>query len=194
MIYSILDKNSIDIAANLVDQGEIIIYTTDTLYGFGVDATNSKAVESLNKLKNRIQAYSIIVDSIDMLNEYAVTDRKLSIQLNKIFPGPFTAILNKKNSQISDLVTPNLSTIGIRIPNDSFILDVVNKINKPIITTSVNAHQDEPLKTLKDIKGKYIDCNIFTDFNDRESKGSTIIDFSTENYKIIRQGDGNINL
>lgn len=194
MIYSILEKNNINIAADLINKGKIIVYTTDTLYGFGVDATNSKAVKSLNKLKNRIQAYSIIVDSLEMLNEYAMTDNETDRILKKIFPGPFTAILNQKDNILSDLVTPSLSTIGIRIPDNQFILNVVSKNKKPIITTSVNVHEQKSLKILKDIEKEYYNYNIFTDFIDRESNGSTIIDFSLENYKIIRQGDGIVNL
>jgi len=194
MIYDISDNNSIGIAADLVNSGEIIVYTTDTLYGFGVDATNSIAINKLNELKNRIQPYSIIVDSFEMLNEYAITDNDINYNLNKIFPGPFTAILNMKNSDLSSLVTPNLSTIGIRIPNSQFILKVVNKNKKPIVTTSVNIHKEKALNTLDDIKNKFSTYNIFTDFCDSDSCGSTIIDFSTKNYKVIRKGDGDINL
>ena len=71
MIYNINDISSIENAEDLINQGEIIIYTTDTMYGLGVDATNHQAIQCLNILKNRKQPYSIIVSSIEMLKKYS---------------------------------------------------------------------------------------------------------------------------
>ena len=65
------NKNNVGLASNLFSKGEIIIYPTDTIYGFGVDATNSEAICKLNKIKNRNQPLSIIVGSIEMLKRYA---------------------------------------------------------------------------------------------------------------------------
>ena len=71
MIYNIKHCESIKIAIDELKQGNIIVYPTDTLYGFGVDATNSKAIDQLNRIKGRKQPYSIIVNSIDMLKKYS---------------------------------------------------------------------------------------------------------------------------
>ena len=71
MIYSIYDNASIVIAKELILKGKIIIYPTDTIYGFGVDATNCNAIDLLNKVKKRTQVYSIIVNSIEMIKTYA---------------------------------------------------------------------------------------------------------------------------
>ena len=190
MIYRIDKSKNIDIAIDLILDGEIIIYSTDTLYGFGVDATNSKAIKKLNKIKKRIQPYSIVVSSLSMLKKYANIDNHIEIELKKIFPGPFTAILETADNNLSDLVTNNLSTVGIRIPNFNPVLKIVNKINKPIITTSVNYHGESSLNKLELIENSFSDINIFTDQNDKKSIGSTIIDFSSEPFEVLRQGDG----
>ena len=69
MIYRIEKDKNIELAAQLIISGNIIIYSTDTLYGFGVDITNAKAIEKLNKIKGRSQPYSIIVSSLNMLKQ-----------------------------------------------------------------------------------------------------------------------------
>ena len=190
MIYRIEKDENIEFAAQQVINGNIIIYSTDTLYGFGVDATNSKAIKKLNKIKKRNQPYSIIVSSLNMLKKYANIDNRIEIELKKIFPGPFTAVLETADNNLSDLVTNNSPTIGIRIPDFNSILKIVDKINEPIITTSVNYHGESSLNKLELIETFFSDINIFTDQNDKESIGSTIIDFSSKPFKVLRQGDG----
>ncbi len=194
MLYNTSEDKNANVASNLILNGEIIIYSTDTLYGFGVDATDCDVISRLNKIKQRIGPYSIIVDSMKMLKKYAIINNRIENKLKQIFPGPFTAILKKTNNNLSPLVSNNLATVGVRIPNNNFILDVVNKTKKPIITTSVNIHGNEPINRLDIIKKIYTNFNIFTNAKNKESKGSTIIDFTTFPYKIIREGDVSINI
>ena len=188
------EKNSLKIASKLLLDGEIIIYSTDTLYGFGVDATNTDAIDKINIIKKRKQPYSIIVSSLEMLKKYSIVNMELENKFKKIFPGPYTVILKRKKSNLSSLVSLNLGTVGIRIPDNQFVLDIVKKINRPIITTSINTHGQPSLNDINEISRKYNKINIFSDNIKRESKGSTIIDFSSKPYKIIRQGDQSITL
>ena len=194
MIYNMSEKNSLKIASKLLLDGEIIIYSTDTLYGFGVDATNTDAINKINVIKKRKQPYSIIVNSLEMLKKYSIVNMELENKFKKIFPGPYTVILERKKSNLSSLVSLNLETVGIRIPDNQFVLDIVKKINRPIITTSINTHGQPSLNDINEISRKYDKINIFSDNIKRESKGSTIIDFSSKPYKIIRQGDKSITL
>ena len=194
MIYNTEKLDNIYKASDLLLKGDIIVYPTDTLYGFGVDATNTEAISRLNHLKNRKRPYSIIVNSIDMLKEYAILDDNLKVQISSILPGAVTIILNKSINDLSPLVTLGLNTVGIRIPNSNFILKVVQKINRPIITTSINVHGEEALNDIKLINKKYPNINIFQNDVIKDSKGSTIIDFSNKPFKILRQGDAEINL
>ena len=187
MIYNIENKNSLDIAASFINDGNIIIYPTDTLYGFGVDATNSNAINKLNKLKKRKQVYSIVVSSIDMLKRYAEVDFIQEKKMNKYFPGAYTLIFKKKKSNLSHLITLDLETVGIRIPNHSFPCDLVQLINKPIVTTSVNIHGTKPLTDSKIMIKQFPKINIFKDIETSSLlKGSTIIDFTTSDFKILR--------
>ena len=100
----------------------------------------------------------------------------------------------KLNSDLSSLVTLDLNTLGVRIPDNDFILNVVKEFDKPIITTSINIHGEEALNDINLIKLKYDYINMFKDNIDRESKGSTIIDFSKKPFKILREGDQEVDL
>jgi len=191
MVHSIYNNSSLTIAKKLINKGEIIVYPTDTVYGLGVDATNCKAVKKLNKLKKRKQPYSIIVDSINMLKEYANITLNDEKKIKSYFPGSYTLIFKKKHTNLSKLISLNLDTVGIRIPKHHFCLNLVNLIKKPIVTTSVNVHGNETLNTIDAINKKFPVVSIFEDDKiNKNSKGSTIIDFTENKGQLIRQGDG----
>ena len=97
-----------------IGDGNIIIYPTDTLYGFGVDATNTNAIKKLNRLKGRVQPLSIIIESIAHLDKYAVYGIKVKREMDTIFPGPYTALLPAKYNTLSPLVQNGSQNIGIR--------------------------------------------------------------------------------
>jgi len=191
MLNNIYNGSSLKIAEELILKGKIIAYPTDTLYGLGVDATNTEAISLLNKLKKREQPYSIIVNSIKMLHKYAHLSTKDEKKIKNYLPGPYTLILKKKNTDLSKLITLDLNTIGIRIPKHDFCLNLIKMINKPIVTTSINKHGYRPLNTITDIRNIFPRINLFKDDQiNINSKGSTIIDFVIKPEKIIRQGDG----
>ncbi len=187
MIYEAINKN-INKAAQFLLSGEIIVYPTDTLYGFGVDATNVNAINKLNELKKRIQPLSIIVSSNKMLHNYCIIDKN-KIDLKKYFPGPYTLLFNK-NNKLPDILTINSKKIGIRIPKSDFTIKLVDTMNKPIVTTSINIHNQDSLNDINQIKKKFPNLNIFSGSVNENSKGSTIIDCTDKYNKVIRQGDG----
>ena len=192
MIVNIKNKHCIEIASKLINDGEIIIYPTDTLYGFGVDATNRNAINNLNLLKKREQMYSIILNSIYDIDNFAFINENKLDYINKILPGPYTVILKSKKSSLSKLVNMNSGTIGIRIPKSNFILDVVKKVNKPIVTTSVNIHGQKSIENVIEMEKVFPKINIFKEDLATNSYGSTIIDLTKNDPKILRKGDGEI--
>ena len=190
MIYNINNYDNIELAFKKISEGDIIIYPTDTLYGFGVDAVNSASIKKLNQLKQRNQVYSIIVSSKKMLYDYIeYFDYQKNI-INQFFPGPFTLIFQSSENNLSELVNPGLNTLGVRIPNSKFILDVVNLLGRPIITTSVNIHGNKAMQNLSEIKSTFNKIPIFHGPDSTNSLGSTIIDVTMNQIKTIRLGDG----
>jgi len=184
------NNETIKKALSIIDSGGIIIYPTDTLYGFGVDATNSNAIEKLNNLKSRKEPLSIIVSSKDEIEQYGKIKKDSKKIINKIFPGPFTILIDSLTSNLSPLVNPGSNYIGLRIPDHWFPIKVVEELGKPIITTSVNRKKEPSLTDVYEMQKKFPDVNIFQDDINIDSKGSTIVNLSENPYLIIRQGDG----
>jgi len=189
----IIKEKQINSAIKTLDTGNILIYPTDTLYGLGADATNTSAIEKINKLKKRKTPLSIMISSLNEIEKYAIINSNTKKELKKIFPGPFTALLQSKKTNLSYLVQNQSDKIGIRIPNHPFCLDLLNEYKKPIITTSVNTHGEKPLNNIDEIEKKFSKINIYYQNNNLDSKGSTIIDFTKKPPILIRIGDGNYN-
>ena len=189
MIYSATEQY-IDLAKDSIENGGIIVYPTDTLYGFGADATNSEAIGRLNRMKGRLQPLSIILSSITQISSYAKIKQSIRDEINTLLPGPYTVLLPSIKSNLSPLVQNGSTKVGIRIPNHFFPIQLVKLLNKPIITTSINKHGKKPLNDIISIELNFPNIDIFEDSNNIVSKGSTIIDYSSSIPKIIRIGDG----
>ena len=189
MIYKAI-KDNLDMASKLILSGEIIIYPTDTIYGLGVDATNQIAINKLNKLKKRISPLSIIVSSYDMIREFIDFEFKDTEELKKYLPGPYTILLNNNNNILPKEVGLDTGKIGVRIPDSKFIIQLVDRIQKPIITTSVNIHNSNLLNDIDSIYNNFSSTNIFSNDLVINSIGSTIIDFTCFPHNVLRQGDG----
>ena len=189
MIYPATDQY-IELAYDALNNGEIIVYPTDTLYGFGVDATNTKAIQNLNRLKGRVQPLSIIINTIEEISNFSKINESLLNEIKKYFPGKYTALLNSKKHNLSPLIQNGSTKIGLRIPNHSFPIKLTKLLKKPIVTTSINRHGNEALNDVTQVEIDFPNIDIFEDVNHNPSKGSTIIDFSQTPYQIIRKGDG----
>ena len=189
MLYEAINNN-VKIAGKLFLNGKIVIYPTDTLYGIGVDATNTLSISLLNKFKKRETPLSIIVSSIDMLKRYSIVDVDTLDIIKKLLPGSFTLLLNNNSkSNLSNKITLNTGKVGIRMPKSKFILDVVNFIDRPIVTTSINYHNKKSINDINEIIESFNMFDIFKNDNIIESKGSTILDLTTKNITLVRLGD-----
>ena len=189
MIYPATEKY-IEMAMNSLNNGDVIVYPTDTLYGFGVDATNSDAIQKLNKLKGRSQPLSIVLENVSDVSTYAKITPEITAELESIFPGEYTILLPSIDSELSPLVFNSSPLVGIRIPLHFFPLQLVKLFGKPIITTSINRHGNEPLNDVTQVEVDFPNVDIFEDNDHTRSKGSTIIDMSQKRFSIVRQGDG----
>ena len=189
MIYPATDQY-IDLAQTALKNGEVIVYPTDTLYGFGVDATNTEAIQRLNRLKGKVKPLSIVLESVEHMHDFAEFDGKIKSEINKLFPGAYTVLLPSKKCTLSPLVRSGSPRIGIRIPDHFFPVKLVKLLGKPIITTSINRHGTDPLNDVSQVEIDFPNVDIFEDLNHTASKGSTIIDYTASPPVVIREGDG----
>ena len=189
MIYPATDQY-IDLAQTALENGEVIVYPTDTLYGFGVDATNTDAIHRLNRLKGRIQPLSIVLESVEHMHDFAEFQGEIEDEVNNLFPGAYTVLLPAESNELSPFVQNGSPNIGVRIPDHFFPVKLVKMLGKPIITTSINRHGNDPLNDVTQVEIDFPNVDIFEDSSHTPSKGSTIVDFSTSPPKVIRDGDG----
>ena len=184
-------SKNVKAAVNQLKEGNIIVYPTDTLYGFGVDASNETAIIKLNKLKERAQPLSILLSNVNEIDKYAELNDYSRTKIFNLLPGPYTVLLKSKNNpKISKLAQAGSNLIGIRVITLDFCNEIIQRLGSPIITTSVNRHKMPSLSSIKEINKEFPDINIYYTHDSIKSSGSTIIDFSLKEEKVIRLGEG----
>ena len=194
------DPRKIKKVVECLQDGGVIIYPTDTVYGFGCDVNNKKAMGKLCRLKGiDIKKHNLAFVCYD-LSHIADFTKHLETSIYKLMkktlPGPYTYVLNA-NSSIPKLFKNKKKEIGIRIPDNNIPRTIVKELGNPIVTTSVK-NDDMAIEYSTDPEliykyfGNRVDMVISGGFGDRTH--STIID-CTENYpKVIRKGKGDISL
>ena|SRR3989338_2864627 len=173
----------------LIKKGRAFIYPTDTIYGIGCDATNTKAVSHIHLLKKREhKPFSVIAPSKSWILKNCVVNDHVKRWLRKL-PGKYTLILRLRNKKaVSSAVHLGDYTVGVRIPKHWFA-SVVAVYGKPIVTTSVNISGDPYMRVLADIPSsvkKKVGFILYE--GSKKSHPSTLVDFIAEtNGKIVKR-------
>lgn len=176
--------------------GGLVIYPTDTVYAIGCDALNVRAVEKICALKGidpKKVNLSIICHDLSTISEYARVNNAAFKLMRRNLPGPFTFILPTSNELPK--IYKNKKTVGIRIPDNNIIHSIVGELGNPIMTTSIR-DEDEVIEYTTDpelIHEKYEDiADIVIDGGYGGTEASTIVDCTTDDFEIIRQGKGEL--
>ena len=180
----------------LLQRGGIIIYPTDTVYGLGCDIMNARAVEKIARYKN-VQVeksnFSFICYDLSHLSDFSRPVPNPVFKLLKHYlPGPFTFILNA-NSNVPKYFKGKKKTIGIRIPDNSIIREIVQGLGNPIMSTSIH-DEDEIIEYSTDpelIHEKFQDiADLVIDGGYGDNIPSTIVDCTEDIPVVVRQGKG----
>ena len=182
----------IEIAAELIKQGKIVVFPTETVYGIGTNGLDEKAVKKLYEVKQRPlkKPISLLVADMEMVNEIAkdITEIEYKI-MEKFFPGPLTIILKKKDI-VPDIVTSGQDTVGVRMPSGEIARKLVEMSGVPIAAPSANITGEPSGTNLQEIKKHFkgkADC--FIDGGDSElGISSTIVQVVDGEIQILRQG------
>ncbi|MBU2555392.1 MAG: threonylcarbamoyl-AMP synthase [Bacteroidales bacterium] len=200
MILSIHPDNPsprhIEMVVNVLKKGGLVIFPTDTVYGLGCSIDQPKAVDQIARIKGIKKEnanFSAIFNDLSMVSEYTKPiDNTIFRMLRRNLPGPFTFILNANNN-IPRIFQSKKKTIGIRIPQNNIVMEIVKAFGHPLLTTSIH-DQDEIVDyttdpyVLEENYGKVVDLIIEGGFVGNEP--STVIDCTTDDFEIIRQGKG----
>ena len=139
-------------ASAVLRRGGVIIYPTDTLYGLGADALSNEAVDKVYDIKGRDERKPIhaVFADLEMVEEYAELNDAARKLAEKFFPGPLTMVLKKK-AGVTTGIGRGMETIGVRIPDNEFCIELAKALGKPYTTTSANAGGEQPELTIEKI-------------------------------------------
>ncbi len=181
---------------DILRNGGVIIYPTDTVYGIGCDINQPKAVSRVAQIRgiNLQKAnFSFICHDLSHMSDFTKHVSNDAFRLMKHnLPGPFTFIL-EANSNVPKIFKSKKKTVGIRVPNNPIILEIVKELGNPIMSSSIH-DEDDIIEYTTDpelIHEKYsnlVDIVIDGGYGDNEA--STIVDCSTEEFEILREGKG----
>ncbi|HYX05791.1 MAG TPA: L-threonylcarbamoyladenylate synthase [Bacteroidales bacterium] len=182
----------------VLKNGGLIIYPTDSVYGLGCDIYNQKAVERVARLKGKNPEdadFSFIVSDLSNLSEYTkMVDNSIFKLMKKNLPGPFTFILHA-SSKVPKIFKNKKKTIGLRIPDNPVIREIVAQLGNPILTTSIHDDDDVVEYTTDPelIHEKYQELvDIVIDGGYGNNQASTVIDCTGDEPEMIRQGIGEV--
>ncbi|RNC66482.1 L-threonylcarbamoyladenylate synthase [Proteiniphilum sp. X52] len=201
MLLKLYNENpnprEIEKVVSVLREGGIVIYPTDTLYGMGCDALNVRAVEKICDLKGinpQKSNLSIICNDLSVISEYAKVTTPIFKLMKRNLPGPFTFILPTTSSLPK--IYKNKKTVGIRVPDNNIIREIVAQLGNPVLSTSVKDENDEIEYTtdpelIHEKWGEIVDIVIDGGFGDIEP--STVVDCTSDEPEISRQGKGMLN-
>jgi len=181
-------KRLIKKVVEVLDQGGLIIYPTDTCYGIGCDLFNKKAIRRIYQLKKRplTKPFSFVCADLKDISLYAKVSNDAYRIMKRSLPGPYTFIL-EGTRLVPKLMLTSRRTVGIRVPNNQICLDIVKGLSRPIISTSV-PHSDpsEIHEAYASLVGIVIDGGVIS------YEPSTVISLENDNPEVIREGKGEI--
>ena len=187
-----LNDEALNKIADSINNGNVIIFPTETVYGIGANGFDEDAIRKLYEIKERPynKPISLLVNSFSMIEDIAeeLSDTERAI-IDKFFPGPLTLVV-KKNKNIPDILTSGTEYVGIRMPKNKTALRIINAVGVPMATTSTN------------ISGMDADINFekaYSDFKDKVDYfidggvaqigvASTVVQVVNDEIKVLREG------
>ena len=180
---------NIDKICDILNDGGLVISPTDTVYGIMGDALNDDVVRKIYDIKKR--PYSkpllLLMSDLDMIFEYTNSLNSNEIKLLQSVLG--VTVILKKNEKISNLITASDDYVGIRIPDNKELIEIISKLNRPVVSTSCNISDEEVITSIS-----LLDDNLKSsvdyifDGGDVNSLPSTIVKFDNEMLIVLRAG------
>ena len=181
------DDKAIYETCKVLKQGGIIIYPTDTIYGFGCDANNEFAIKKINKIKNRQGPMSVIAPKIKTAKSWIKIKGNQASSINTKIKNGNTIIVPVKNGICSSMIMGDNQTLGIRIPEHDFCKKLAEQYPNIITTTSVNQTGENPLTNINEIFKKFSNrVELIVDDGNIDGEASKIFLFQNNIWNRLR--------
>lgn len=198
MYFSINSQNPqmrlIRKAIEILQDGGIIIYPTDTVYGMGCDLYNKKGIEKIYEIKRRSkkQPLSFVCADLKDISRYARVSDYAYKTMKRLLPGPYTFIL-EASRLVPKIILPKRHTTGIRVPDNQICLSLVGELGHPIISTSVTVEDGEVLSNPLEIRERFEHrVDLIIDGGILVSEPSSVISLVDDSIEIVRVGKGDV--
>lgn len=181
-------------AVDVLKDGGVIIYPTDTVYGLGCDLSNKRGIERIYDIKkrNKKQPLSFVCSDLKHISQYALVTDYAYKTMKRLLPGPYTFIL-EASRLVPKIILPKRPTTGIRVPDNEICLSLIRELGQPIISTSVKTLDGEDLGNpliIDEHFGRIVDLII--DGGIIDPQPSSVISLIDDNTEIIRIGKGDV--
>lgn len=183
--------------AEVLAEGGVIAYPTDTYYGIGCDLLNKTSIEKIYQLKRRSpsQPFSFICSDLKNISEYAQVTNYAYKTMKRLLPGPYTFVL-EGSRLVPKIMLTKRQTVGIRVPDHPVCLGIVQELGHPIISTSAtNPETGEVLHSpqeIRDILGHALD--LIVDGGGVPGRPSSVISLIDDTPEVIREGSGDVSV
>lgn len=178
----------------ILNQGGVIAYPTDTVFGLGCDLMNKAAIDRLYQIKgmSRDQALAFICPDLGDIAKYAVVENATYRVLKRFLPGPYCFIL-QATREVPKMVQTKQKTVGIRVPAHPVTAAIVRELGRPLISTTAGRHGEPALVDPWEIDQTFSGLDLVIDAGDAGGEmPTTVVDLSQGDVRIVREGAGPI--
>ena len=183
---------NIDNIVDILNNGGLVISPTDTVYGIMGDALNKESIKNVYDVKHRDYKKPLILlmSSIDMIKEYTldISEDEMNL-MKKFYPGCMTLLL-KRNSKVDGMICNNGEYVGVRIPDNKDLLSIIEKLGKPVFSTSCNISGNDVVRSVDEIDDEIISkVDYIYDGGYIDSVSSTVVRIDNGEVVILREGN-----
>lgn len=177
----------------ILRSGGLAVVPTDTVYGIIGDATKPEVIRKLFSIKKRSgeKVFPIFVKDVSEARKIAYVADAKARMLERVWPGPITVVLQHKE-KMPKVLTGGKDTIGIRIPDHTFLSELLKRLDFPLVQTSANLAQKPPAKNIEEVKEYFGQSegkpDLVVDGGEIKGKSSTVIDYTGKEPMILRTG------
>lgn len=185
-------------AVEVLKDGGVIIYPTDTVYGIGCSVFDTRAIERIYQIKQQdaSKPFSFVCSDLSHISEYAKVSNPAFRLIKHLIPGPFTFLLPASRlKQLPKSLISKRKTVGIRVPNNGICLEIIKELGHPILSASVTDENGQIINDPEIIKVKYENrVDLIIDGGLSSLELSTIVDLTDDQPAIVREGAGDVSL